>query len=63
MLEMEVVEPGQNDWSSPVSLVPKADGSIHFYVDYQQVDKVTKTDTFPIPRLEDCIVHICQGQF
>ncbi|KAL2081327.1 hypothetical protein ACEWY4_023180 [Coilia grayii] len=63
MLEIGVVEPGQSDWSSPVVLVPKADGSVRFCIDYRQVNKVTKTDAFPIPRLEDCIDRIGQAQF
>lgn len=63
ILEIGVVEPGQSDWSSPVVLVLKADGSVRFCIDYRQVNKVTKTDAFPIPRLEDCIDRIGQAQF
>ncbi|KAL2095752.1 hypothetical protein ACEWY4_007900 [Coilia grayii] len=63
MLHIGVVEPCQSGWSSPVVLVPKSDGSVRFCIDYRQVNKVTKTDAFPIPRLEDCIDRIGQAQF
>uniref|UniRef100_A0A3B1IC10 ribonuclease H n=1 Tax=Astyanax mexicanus TaxID=7994 RepID=A0A3B1IC10_ASTMX len=58
MQEIGVIEPGQSDWSSPVVLVPKPDGTVRFCVDYRKVNLVTKSDTFPIPRLDDCIDRI-----
>lgn len=36
-------------------LVPKADLSYRMCTDLQKLNYVSKTDTFPIPRIEDCI--------
>lgn len=55
MEESGVIEPGQSEWSSPIVLVPKPDGTLRFCVDYRKVNQVIKTDAFPIPHLEDCI--------
>lgn len=63
MEEIGAVEPGQSDWSSPVVLVPKPDKSWRLCIDYRKVNQVTRTDAFPIPRLEDCIDRIGQAQF
>ena len=39
-------------------LVLKQDGTYRLSVDYRKVNSVTKTDTFPIPRIEDCIDNV-----
>ena len=63
MLDHGLVEPSQSSWSSPVVLVPKPDGSQRLCVDYRKVNAVTQADSFPIPRLEDCIDLIGQAKY
>ena len=58
MLEYGIIEPSQSNWSSPCILVPKSDGSYRFCTDYRKVNSVTKSDSYPIPRVEDCIDRI-----
>ena len=41
-----------------VLLVPKPDGTYRFGTDYRKVNRVTKSDSFPIPRVDDCIDRI-----
>ncbi|PWI46234.1 hypothetical protein CEE45_17880, partial [Candidatus Heimdallarchaeota archaeon B3_Heim] len=55
MLENNIIEPSNSNWSSPCILVPKKDGSYRFCTDFRKVNAVTKTDSYPIPRIEDCI--------
>ena len=55
LLENDFIEPSNSSWSSPCTLVPKPDGSYRICTDYRKVNSVTKTDTFPIPRMNDCI--------
>lgn len=35
--------------------MPKADKTLHFCTDMKKVNSVTKTDSFPLPRMGDCI--------
>ena len=63
MLDNDFIEPSQSEWSSPCILVPKPDGTFCMCTDYRKVNSVTKTDTFPIPRIDDCIDNIGQAKY
>ena len=63
LLDNDFIEPSQSEWSSPCILVPKPDGTFRMCTDYRKVNSVTKTDTFPIPRIDDCIDNIGQAKF
>ena len=63
MLDNDIIEPSQSSWSSPIVMVPKPDGSQRFCIDYRKVNAVSKTDSFPIPRLEDCIDRVGNSAF
>ena len=53
----------QSEWSSPCILVPKPDGTYRMCTDYRKVNNVSKTDTFPIPRMDDCIDKIKNSKY
>ena len=59
----DFIEPSRSNWSSPCVLVPKPDGSYRLCTDYRVVNHVTKTDTFPIPRIDDCIDNVGKSRF
>eukprot|EP00061_Rhincodon_typus_P014390 g41379.t1 len=56
-----IIDPSQSEWSLPIMLVPKPDGTQRFCVDYQKVNVVTKSDAYPIPRLKYCVENIGQA--
>ena len=63
MLQHGIIEPSQSEWSSPCVLVPKPDGSYHFCTDFRKVNAVTKSDSFPLPRVEDCIDSVGHSSY
>ena len=58
MLENDIIEPSNSDFSSPSMLVSKPDGTYRFVTNFKAVNAITKCDSYPIPRIEDCIDKI-----
>jgi len=63
MLKNEMIEPSYSDWSSPCLLAPKADGSLRFCTDFRKVNKVTKADAYPMPRIDDMVDRVGEAKF
>ena len=55
MLEQDVIEPSSSPWSSPVVLVRNKGGTYCFFVDYRQLNRLTKKDAHPLPRIDDTL--------
>ena len=47
MLESDLIESSNSEWSSPCILVLKPDGSYQFCTDFRKLNAVTKSDSFP----------------
>ena len=41
----------------------KPDGTFRMCTDYRKVNSVTKTDSFPVPRIDDCIYKTGQANY
>ena len=55
MLALDVIEEAECEWASPIVFVPKADGTLRFCVDYRRLNAMTVRDSYPIPRMDECI--------
>ena len=63
LLDTDFIEPSQSNWSSPGLLVPKPDQSYRMCTDFRKLNSVIKTDTFPIPRIDDCIGKVGKAKY
>ena len=65
MLDIDVIEECKegSSWSSLCILKRKADKSYRFVTDFRRVNEVTKTDTYPISRVDDCIDNVGNAVF
>lgn len=50
-------------WSSPCLVETKPDGSPRFNTDYRRVNAVTVPDSYPLPRMENCVDNLGTAKF
>jgi hypothetical protein len=55
MIAEQLIEPATCEWASPIVLVLKPDGSLRFCVDYRRLNAINVPDTYPLPRMDECI--------
>ena len=52
-----------SDWAAPIVPVVKRDGTVRICGDYKlTVNTVAKTDSYPLPRIEDIFASLSNGK-
>lgn len=62
MLKDNICQPSNSPWASPIVIVPKPGGKTRFCIDFRKLNKITKKDVYPLPRIDtllDCFVGKC----
>ena len=52
MADAGIIQPSNSPWCAPAVYVPKANGEVRICVDFVQLNKVTKKDSYPVPRAD-----------
>ncbi|KAE9330341.1 hypothetical protein PF001_g455 [Phytophthora fragariae] len=62
MLQAGVIKEGNGAWGFPVVLVRKKDGEVRFCVDYRALNKITKKNVYPLPRIDETLAALGGAQ-
>ena len=63
MLTKGFIEHADSPWSSPVVLVKKPDGKWRFCCDFRKLNAVTRKDSYPLTRINDCLDRLQNSIF
>ncbi|CAM4403535.1 unnamed protein product [Lepidochelys olivacea] len=63
MLELGVIEESYSQWSSPIVLVPKPDGTMRFCNDFRRLNEISQFDAYLIPRINELVDRLGSARF
>ena len=58
-----IIEPSESEWASPLVIVPKKDGSLRLCVDYCRLNSMSKTDAYPMPRVDELLDQLGKAKY
>ena len=59
----QVINPSTSEWSNPIVLLMKKDGSIRFCIVFQRINAQSSLVHYPMPRLVDLIETVGPAKF
>jgi hypothetical protein len=63
LLEVGLITPSKSQWTSPVVVVEKKNSKKRLCVDYRKLNKVTKKDCYPLPRIDNMLETLSRSQW
>lgn len=63
MLELDVIEPCESAWQSPVLIVTKKNGQPRFCLDSRKLNSVTKRDAYNLPYISEILDNLRDARY
>ena len=57
LLDKGLIRPSVSSWGARVLFVKKKDGSLRLCIDYQELNRVTVKNKYPLPRIDDFLTN------
>lgn len=58
MLRDKVIEVSNSEWHSPIRPVEKPNGDIRLAINYRRLNQLTRTDAYPMPRMDEALLKL-----
>ena len=58
-----IITPSTSPWASPIVPVPKPNGDVRMCIDYRQLNAVTQSDVYPLPRVDQLLEDVSRAQY
>lgn len=58
MLNEDVIEPCNSQYSSPIVLAKKTNGDYRFFIDFRRLNSITEDATVTLPRIQDTLKEL-----
>lgn len=63
MLKLNIIQPSQSPWCSPLWLVPKSSGEYRVCFDGRKLNSVTVKDTYPMPQIDSILNKLRDARY
>ena len=63
LLEAGVIRESHSSWYAPIVVVPMGDGGKRMHVDYIVLNAISRTDMWPMPRIDDMLTKLGKAKF
>src|SRR5579871_597613 len=50
-----IIEKYESPWATPILFIKKKNSELHLVVDYRKLNKVTRKDAYPLPRIDELL--------
>ena len=62
MLEAGIIRKSRSPWCSPINICRKKNGKIRVTIDFRALNKLTKRDCYPLPRIDELFGYLANSK-
>ncbi len=63
LLEAGFIRPSESPWGAPVLFASKKDGTLRLCIDYRALNRLTKKNSYPLPRIDDIFDQLSGAKY
>ena len=63
LIEYDMIEPSKSPWACSVVMAKKKGGQLRFYCDFGDLNALTISDAYPIPRIDESLFKLGDAKF